>query len=223
MAETDDLSSRDAPEPTGPTEDRLVGVTRDMRDLVGQVLDRLYVTPDPAVEPHEAAPGARPTGMSDPDSAFGPSADEPAEETEAVLLGVLRDVRDLMGHLLQRLYALEVPPAGNAAGAQVMTAIDAKVVELGAAMGSIATMLENIESAVVSGASVPPGTDPLPLVERVAAAAGNAGINALMHARIEAIEEHVESSAGELKRLRAQLDHIEDGIGYLAAALLGGG
>ena len=43
-----------------------------------------------------------------------------------------------------------------------------------------------------------------------------------MHARIEAIEQHVEGSSAEVRRIKAQLDHIEEGIGYLAAALLGG-
>jgi hypothetical protein len=149
------------------------------------------------------------------DTAFAPEGQ--STSAASAFASALGELNDLLRHVLERLDALASTPAGPN-----VAALDAKVVELGGALGSIATMLESIETAVHAEAR--PGPAPgAALVERVAAAGGTAGINALLHARIEAIEQHVEGSSAELRAIRAQLDHLEDGIGYLAAGLLGGG
>jgi hypothetical protein len=167
---------------------------------------------DPGIDPLEA--DWRPADP--PAEAAAPSSS--AVDNQTLLVGVIGDVRDLIASVLARLDHLDA--------AVTAKDTDPRVVELGAAVSSIVTMLENIETSVEQTARlVPPPPvfdDATGLTARVHAAAGAVGTDALLHARIEAIEQHVINTAADVRRLAAELEHLDESIGYLAAALLGG-
>lgn len=166
--------------------------------------------------------GWRPFGDRRADEAGSPAAPSAAGgsvvDSQALLVGVISDVRDLLASVLARLDHLDAAVAAKDT--------DPRVVELGGAVSSIVTMLENIETAVEQTARLVPAPpvfdDATGLTARVHAVAGSAGIDALLHARVEAIEQHVVGTAAEIRRLTADLEHLDESIGYLAAALLGG-
>lgn len=161
-------------------------------------------TPNPETENLFDAFSSLGAAASAEDAMFGPTH----SAASAAFAGALSQLNEVLHDVFDRLRVIEAGADGPR-----LAALDAKVVELGAALGSIASMLESIESSVHANAAV---------VVSSAAGGLTPGVGLGADGRLQALERSMEVVLADVQRVRAQLDHLEEGMGYLMSGLLGG-